>query len=116
MAVAEVDYLNSGGGGNFDIHFKGGSIPAQATSTNITISGKAKYVMYVEDRGYARTNFDPSTMELLSSGTMHTQLAFDETSFVLDTSVSFICTDNNVQISGYISSTNRQIWLIYTLE
>lgn len=83
---------------------------------NLSITGKAKYVMYVEDRGYARLNYDPSTMEVLTNSSMLSANVFDDTSFVNDPAFAFICNDGSIQSTGPISGTGRYLWVIYTLE
>lgn len=115
MSIVKQDYGEVGGGNN-EVHIKSATVAANAT-INVSITGKAKYVMYVEDRGYARLNYDPSTMEILSSGSMWSSTAFDDASFVNDSSFKFVCNDGSIQSTGIISSaSNRYIWLIYTLE
>ena len=113
--LVNMDMFGESGGGNDMVYTKYISLSANAI-INVNITGKAKRVWFVEDRGYFYSNYDPNTGDLCTTSLYYTSTPWTDNTFTESSSNYFIVTNGNITMNGAISTSARKLFLMYTLE
>ena len=111
MAKTEI-IVGELGGGNSELYemFRAAG---SSGSFSVSITGKAKDVYAIDDLGYAYTNVNPNTREVLTDRIWYSSSTWSEVN-ASTTSASIACTNGTIAFNGFNGS--HKYFIFYTLE